>query len=146
MRLRYVFLGFFILGCSDTNDFRTPIGDSWARRVGLIDPGFGPNSPSPVVLPDTVTAGVPFTAVVSTYGGTGCVRPDRSNVLTAGLTADITPYDSVYVGPNVCLADLHAYPRPVQLQFSSPGSAQIRVHGRSIDSTVTLERSITVRP
>jgi hypothetical protein len=121
-----------------------PARTSWQRAVGLIDNGG--IAVDPLVVPDTVRSGVPFTAIVSTFGSSGCIRPDRSQVQGTGLQVDITPYDSVWSGSPPCLPGWEGYPRPVDLSFATPGSAVVRLQGRGFAGPLTLEKAVTVRP
>jgi hypothetical protein len=112
--------------------------------VGFIEPAL--SGDVPLLIADTVSVGVPIQAIVTTYGGSGCIRPDRSAIAQTATTVDITAYDSIWAGPEVCLPDWHAYTRPVDLQFLTPGPVLLRLHGRSPpDSAVAFERTITVR-
>ncbi len=117
---------------------------SWSRAVGFIDSGG--IATTPLAVPDTVQARVPFAVTVSTFGSTGCIRPDLSQVQVAGLVADITPYDSVWSNTPPCPPGWQSYPRAVELRFDSAGVARIQLHGRGFDRDLTLQRTITVRP
>jgi hypothetical protein len=112
--------------------------------VGLIDNGG--MAVDPLVVPDTVRAGVTFTATVSTFGSTACIRPDRSQVQGTDLRADVTPYDSVWSGSPPCLPGWEGYPRSVDLTFATPGSALVRLHGRGFTGDLAFEKTVTVRP
>jgi len=119
-------------------------GGSWSRAVGFIDSGG--IATTPLAVPDTVQARSPFVVTVSTFGSTGCIRPDRSQVQVAGSVADITPYDSVWSNTPPCPPGWQGYPRAVELRFDSAGVARIQLHGRGFDRDLTLQRTITVRP
>ena len=120
-----------------------PIGVTWHRVVGLIDNGGVAGEA--LVVPDTVRAGVPFTAAVATFGSS-CIHPDGADLQVGGLLAAITPYDSVPSQPPFCVADIRAFPRSVGLLFTSSGSGVVRLHGRGFDGDLTLERTVIVRP
>jgi hypothetical protein len=112
--------------------------------VGLIDTAGA--ELDPLIVPDTIRAGVAFIATVTTFGNTGCIRPDRSQVRASGLQADITPYDSARSGLPPCLAGWEAYSRSVDLVFATPGAARVRLHGRGFTGDLTLEKAISVQP
>ncbi|MDQ3555469.1 MAG: hypothetical protein M3409_01650 [Gemmatimonadota bacterium] len=142
-RLFHVSLGLLVLaGCSSV---LAPGG--WERVVGVIDTGSA-FSPAPIRLPDEVRKGVPFTATVVTYGSGSCTRADGADVKTAGLTADITPYDRERTGNVICTGDLRPYSRTVTLRFDAAGEALIRVRGRSLrtDGPEQYETRISVQP
>lgn len=120
-------------------------GPDWIRVVGRIDAG-PPGSQAALQAPDTVTGGATFTITVSTYGSTGCIRPDRSDIQQDQSSADITVYDSLWVGKTTCLSDWHRYPRALVLRFDTAGPAFIRLHGRGADSSLTFVHAVTVRP
>ena len=94
-----------------------------------------------LVVPDTVAAGVSFTARVTTFGSSSCTQPDGATVRVAGAVAEITPYDRRATG-GVCTADIHPFPRDVQLRFASPGPAVVRVRG---SHSAMVERTVIVR-
>jgi hypothetical protein len=131
------------LACSSPSDQGEPARAAWHRAVGLIDNGG--IAFDPLIVPDTVRAGVAFTATVSTFGSTGCIRPDRSEVQATGLEADITPYDSVWAGSPPCLPVWEAYPRSVDLTFATPGAALVRLRGRGLTGDLAFEKPVTVR-
>ncbi|HEX4575366.1 MAG TPA: hypothetical protein VH158_09555, partial [Gemmatimonadales bacterium] len=56
----------------------------------------------PLIVPDTVRAGVPFTVLVITSSG-ACDRPSGADVRTLGDRADITPYDARPASTVVCI-------------------------------------------
>ena len=131
-----------VAGCSSISEQKQP--SVWSRAIGFIDSGGV--AVSPIMVPDTVQAGSPFVVTVSTFGSAACIRPDQSRVQQAVLSADITPYDSVWVGSEPCPADWGAHPRSVELTFDRPGAVLIRLHGRSFDHDLTLERTVAIRP
>src|SRR5580765_6745830 len=95
-----------LLACtppSDQGQNRPPDqhAPDWIRVIGRIDAG-QPSSQTALLAPDTATAGVPFLVIVSTYGSTGCIRPDKPEVQRAQSSADITVYDSLWVGEPPC--------------------------------------------
>ena len=119
-------------------------GDGERREIGVIDAG---TSTDALVMPDTVQAGVPFAITVTTFGS--CLRPDGVDIHVAGATADITPYDITLGSGVVCPAILVDFPRSVTLSFDTPGTATVRLHGRSFSpgaGTVTVEEAAVVAP
>jgi hypothetical protein len=134
-----------VIGCSQLADQgKSPTVGYWSRAVGFVDSGG--ISTSPIVAPDTVQAEVPFTVTISTFGSTGCIRPDQSQVQVAGSDATITPYDSVWSNNPPCPPGWQGYPRPVELRFDTVGGGRIQLHGRGFGHDLTLERTIVVRP
>ncbi len=110
------------------------------------------NTSVPLVVPDTVKSGVPFTVTFATTEG-GCNGADTVNVAVVGNGATITPYDTYVGGPMIaCPADLiAAVPRSASLQFSQLGSAEVTVQGANSVVVpgapfylVTLTRSVVV--
>jgi hypothetical protein len=70
-RLFYGVFGLLVFtGCAS---LLGPAG--WERVVGVIDTR-SEFSPSPIQVPDVVSQGVPFTAVVVTFGSSSCTRAD----------------------------------------------------------------------
>ena len=114
------------------------------RVIGVIENG---NSGiQPLLLPDTVAAGASFAVTVTTFGG-ACDHDDGTDVTTAGLMADVTPYVLLPPPGTICIAVLVASPRSVTLTFANPGTGIVRVHGRRFDgAVVTLQGSVVVRP
>ena len=121
-----------------------PAGEAWSTAVGFIEAGGV--EPGPLVVPDTVQAGAPFEITISTFGSSGCIRPDDSEVRQSGALVDVTPYDSVWAGSVPCLPDWRRYPRGIELRFDAPGSGLIRLHGRGFDRDITVQRTVVVRP
>jgi hypothetical protein len=120
-------------------------GTQWQRVVGVIE--IGGDQPPPLHLPAEVRAGVPFTAMVVTWGSGSCTRADGAEVVWSAAGAQITPYDREAVR-GVCTDDLRPYPREVTLRFEQPGETEVRVVGRPIltDEPVHFTVRITVLP
>ena len=112
------------------------------RVVGMID--LDVPLLVPLVMPDTVTAGVDFSVVVSTIGG-GCTRAGDTETTLTGNTAIITPYDFIKRrGP--CLDFLIALEHPTTLRFERVGQARVLV--RAVDrvrAPLEIEHSVVVR-
>jgi len=122
---------------------RSVVDQERRRIVGVIESGDG-LLPLPI-LPDTVQAGVPFTATVSTFGSP-CTRPDGTDVQTTGLVADLIPYDLLPPPETVCEASITAFPRSVTLIFTTQGAGLVRLHGSDFKGRpVTQQRPVTVR-
>lgn len=120
-------------------------GQEWRRVVGITS--ISPHQPPPIRLPDTIRAGVPFTATVITWGSGSCTRPDGAEVRTSGLLVEVTPYDREATS-GVCTDDLRPYPREVSLRIDAAGEAVVRVIGRPILTTVpaVYEEQVLVHP
>jgi hypothetical protein len=111
--------------------------------------GFGVEDPYdlPVlVAPDTVQAGVPFDAVVTTIGASGCWRAAGARLAASPALAVITPYDVAPTHhangePLFCTGALVRLSRSVQLTFGQRGEATIRVEGRVVQDG-DLARSV----
>lgn len=99
-----------------------------------------------IQAPPQVQVNQPFTTTVTTFGSSSCTIIDGADVQVTDVVAVITPYDRQPVGANVaCTADLAQHPRAVQLTFSTPSQATIRVIGQNFDGEQTTnERIITV--
>lgn len=147
---------------------------SWGRRLGTLVAAIGcvgcasPTESESVVVPgviatgsgfpvrvlaapDTVTAGVPFTVTVTTFGSGSCTRPSPTLATVGPALADLSVWDLQRVGVP-CTDDLRSFPRDVSLTFTGTGVATIRVRGRSLartaagqDSVVVIERPVVVR-
>ena len=123
---------------------RSPAEPGSRRVVGIIDNGG--TGIAPLVVPDTVSVGVPFLATVTTFGG-ACDHPDGSDASTTGLLADVTPYDLLPPPETICIAVLRASRRSIELTFATPGTGVVRLHGRRFGGgDVTLQRELVVRP
>ncbi|HEY0038838.1 MAG TPA: hypothetical protein VGB66_19235, partial [Longimicrobium sp.] len=98
-----------------------------------------------LVVPEAVSAGVPFTITVATFGSSTCTRAAGAEVRTQGSVAEVVPYDYVATD-GVCTADLRSFPRGVQLRFASAGPGVVRVRGvNGSGAEVVIERTVTVR-
>lgn len=106
-----------------------------------------------ITAPDTVEAGVPFTATITTLGLDSCWKPAGAEVELSASLATVTPYDSPPAGEGlVCAQAITELPRSVELRFTRSGDATIRVVGRRVvgsdlqhASKVTVEKSVHVR-
>lgn len=127
-------------------------GERTVREIGIIEPS---ESIEEEILssPDIAQAGVPFDVTVRTVG-TACVEADGLEKSIERSLAVLVPYD-LYITPGRgvdCPLVPEAEPRTTQLTFNEPGSAIIRVEGRSQDDLVTggssrpavVEKTITV--
>ncbi|MFL5464092.1 MAG: hypothetical protein ACJ8AC_08670, partial [Gemmatimonadaceae bacterium] len=125
-----------LIACQSSTDPGQP------RVIGTIDAGG--TLQGVIEVPAMVSRNESFTVTVSTFGNS-CISAAGAGVVIDGPVATITPYDNILVG-RTCLDYLKAYPRPVQLRFSEPGTATIRVTGRGSDgpALVTVERFIVV--
>ncbi|MFQ6045953.1 MAG: hypothetical protein ACE5PT_06285 [Gemmatimonadales bacterium] len=115
----------------------------WEVRRGTIE-FYG--DPVVVDVPDTITLGTPAMVTVRTYGG-GCHRKGFTEVSVDGLTAAIDPYDSLWVGGGGCPDILLHFEHAVSVELAEPGTATIRVVGRTLpaDTVLVAVRSVVVR-
>jgi len=119
-------------------------GPDWTRSVGVIEPRL--SFMQTLRLPAEVTAGVPFTATVTTLGSSSCTRSDGAETTIDGAGADITPYDLKRTGEVACTDDLGSFPRDVQLTFADAGDVRVRVLGRDFSGApVAFAITIPVR-
>jgi hypothetical protein len=146
-------------GCSE------PTSPSGKRVVGILEwVQDGPRAsvatlhgadPFAVVLvaPDTVRAGVSFTAKVTTIGPSTCWKADGAEVKAEAAAAVVTPFDLTAESEEVaCGSALVQLPREVELRFTQGGQAVIRVTGRKVvgqdiqgGTQVTVEKRVHVR-
>jgi len=129
-----------LLGCVATDP--RPILE---RRPGVLSIGGEPS----VTAPAEGAVGVPIPVTVITWGG-GCARQGPTEAHVTALTADVTPYDSVYVAlpPNMaCTADLRSYTHTATVAFAAAGVAVLRVHGWSepAKAMIVVERTVQIR-
>ena len=110
-------------------------------------PGIIQSYGSPLVFeaPDTVTAGVPFRAVVRTYGG-GCISKGSVTVAIDGRIATLVPRDR-QSDADFCTLELRFFSHEVDILFEGSGLGEIRVVGRVEpgDSIVVRKRAVWVR-
>ncbi len=117
------------------------------RVVGVIGyeylaTEYGIPTPDPVQLPDSVRAGVPFDVVVTTADGGGCLEAAGADAVVEKLLANVIPYDRRLDG---CIDALVWHPRPVTLEFASPGDAVLVVQGKGGKTGWTVvDKKITV--
>jgi hypothetical protein len=131
---------------TDTSDTIQNILNSGTtnRVVGLIPIDRFPEL-EVLHVPVEVIANQPFTVTVITHDSSSCTISDGAEVELVGLIATITPMDRKKPGP--CTLDLALHPRDVQLSFSEPGRATIRIVGQNFDGVPTVtEQLITVTP
>jgi hypothetical protein len=108
-------------------------------------------APRPIEAPNEVEAGKPFTATIHTIGQNGCWSAEGQNLTVEGNLAAVVPWD-VHSGADVCTEVLGYLPHRVEITFTTPGRAVIRVDGRRArqgDRTwelpVSAEKEISVR-
>jgi hypothetical protein len=109
-----------------------------------------------ITAPDTVDAGVPFEATITTVGSDGCWREAGAEKEMADHLAVVVPYDRVLTEKNGesigCTQALVWLPRFVEITFAESGEAILRVKGRKViggnyaeATPVTVEKRIFVR-
>lgn len=112
-------------------------GVSYHRVIGFVSADREYKS---LEVPDSVTAGIPFTVTVATYGSS-CLRPDGAEVSVVGMVAEIIAYDREPRGDIACPDDWRAFPRAVTVVLPTPGAGVVRLQGRG---GVTVEEPVTV--
>jgi len=131
-----------LLGCSDST------GPEAERVMGIVEwvqDGVAATAPTGVPTdgnvdviqaPAEVVVGEPFTATITTVGGSSCWEPDGATIELDPALAEMTPWDLNRLSPEnpeiVCTGALEALPREVTLRFTEPGDAVIRVLGRRV--------------
>ena len=104
----------------------------------------------PIIAPDTVQAGVAFTATINTIALESCWREAGVHVIAEARRAVVTPYDRMLPSDG-CRQTVVNLPRAVSITFTQRGDAILRVEGRRVfsdtrsTSSVALEKSIYVR-
>lgn len=141
----------------------TAPGDS--RVMGILEVQFGAegslapsaasdaSSRTVISAPDSVEAGVPFTATITTIGLSGCWEAAGEDIELDRNLAVVVPYDLDGMREGVaCTGSLIELPHPVEIRFAEPGEATLRVRGRKVfkeniqrADTVVVEKRIVVR-
>lgn len=147
----------FLGACSE------PAGLGGTERMGVIqwhasqgevsdDPTWPGADDVVIEAPSTAQAGEPFEAVVWTVGNSGCWEVARTEVENGAALAEIRPVDRDRMTEGLaCTAVLVELRHPVQIVFTEPGEAIIRVVGRLIvgedfsqGEEFVVERAVTV--
>lgn len=98
-----------------------------------------------VAAPDTARAGVPFAAIVYSFGSSSCVHADGATIDATAAQVTVTPYDRVPADQgSICTADFGSHPHPVALLFTSPGVDTIVAWGYHINAQ--SQRVLTAFP
>lgn len=144
MRIRRrVFTAALLLfaGCSPTG----ADAPEYVRELGILtEPGLSEQ----VQVPASAAAGQPFTVRVSTWGGS-CRLAAPAEVSRTGLQADVTVYDLNPTG-GACDRAIRQVEHVVELRVPGPGTATLRIHGRTFDVEgrpvpLTIERTLTIQ-
>ena len=103
-----------------------------------------------VTLPSSARVGVPVEISVTSFGG-GCITKGETDVKVTGLLAEVRPYrhEMVRLRPNTaCTSELRIFHHVVQVQFETPGDADVRVFGvtRPGDQAYMVARTLSVLP
>ncbi len=110
--------------------------------------------PAAVSAPDTVRAGEPFNAIITTTGPTPCWETAGEDVQRQPRLAIVTPYDRHRGSEGTRCGDMEVrLTHTVQIRFLESGEATLRVHGRKIvgsdpnqpGTPMTVEKKIFVR-
>lgn len=151
-----------LTGCAN------PTGSGAKREVGIVEWVLGTwaattvsvartsstTGGAPVIsAPDEVQAGVPFQAVITTFGPDLCWRADGATTQVKGNLAVVVPYDITTASEDTACGDaITRLPRTVSLTIATPGQATLRVEGRKLMATdpnsatlTSVEKQILVR-
>jgi hypothetical protein len=134
--------------CSSITGVERDVFDGilYERRPSVL--GYTESPPAGVTAPDTVSAGVPFTVTVATYGG-GCIRLGDTEVRVAGSVAEVRPYEwFVSAGQAIaCTGDIRRLEHAASVTLPTPGRATLRLIGRQLPegATISIERTLVVR-
>ena len=128
----------------------SPAGQS-ASRAGTTGLDV-PSRPEALVVPDTVSAGTPFMATITTAGPNGCWRASDVERVGGDMEVTLTPYDIAPDPEAICPQAPVLLPRTLELRFDRAGVAVVRLEGRKVaageprnDLFTTVERRIVVR-
>lgn len=139
MRRSLTALTLLLAGCS------TPLEPREEREIGVIL-GYGSDDPQ-IVVPDSTDAGGPFEISVTTYGNS-CVRKGETELVLAGDSATLTPYDYTTRSDDINCADLlRLFEHSAVLRFDGAGTAYVLIRGREEPSgeLVTVVREVIIR-
>jgi hypothetical protein len=102
------------------------------------------SNPVAVNIPDTVTAGTPFTVTIRTFGD-GCYSFARTEIEFDDREAEIRPYDFRKT-EGACADIFLAIDHSVVLQFGSQGAATVRVVGLRLPGATddVIEKTVVV--
>ena len=87
---------------------------------GFADPTYRPQ------IPHTATVWVPLEITFWTWGG-GCMDRAYTEVVVAGRSAEVTPYDLLTSGPIVCTLEIDLYEHKASVMFAESGTAEIEL-------------------
>jgi hypothetical protein len=123
--------------------------ESMVWRVDLDSNVLSPRDP--LMVPDTVEAGVAFEVVATTIGLDGCWRAGTQDVQVADGVVALTPSD-VHSGARVCTQVLSDLTHTSMVTVPTPGDWTVRVAGRKVrngddvwNEPVTAETKVVVR-
>ncbi len=159
---RFVILAVTLLATACGTSLTLPDSADAGRVVGILEwtqaptgGGLGEPPPGPgVTAPDTVRAGEPFRATVTTVGPSICWTAAGASLELEPAVAVVTPYDHTPEDERTGCGDaVVALPRSVELRFTRAGEAILRVHGRKVvgremrsaEHPMVLEKRIVVR-
>lgn len=141
MRLAlYALAAVSLLACRDTTA-PAPIAD--VSNAALLSPIF--SSQSMVELPMNPRAGVPFELRINSFGEDGCWSFDRTEVITDGQSARITPYNrNNATATTGCTQAIVRIPHFVSLTFATPGPKELLIRGRDFQTRAPAQYPITL--
>jgi hypothetical protein len=90
------------------------------------------NDPLMVEVPSDASIGAPIIVSVITYGG-GCHAMERTDIELTSNGADVFPFDRRIVPNGACTQPLLFFSHDVTVSFDTPGSKDIRFHGRRME-------------
>ena len=103
----------------------------------VIEPGVlnFSNQPAEIEVPSSATVGEAFVVRCTTFGD-GCVSFERTDLDQAADGADVFPLDrrDIPSGNGTCPEILLQFHHDATLSFDSPGTKEIRFHGRNVSA------------
>ena len=118
-RLAVLILTAVLPACTeDLVEFRREPVIGHIPEEGFADPRYRPR------IPQTATVWVPLEITFWTWGG-GCMDRAYTEVVIAGRSAEVTPYDLLTSGPIVCTLQIDLYEHKASVMFAESGAAEI---------------------
>jgi hypothetical protein len=137
---------------------QSPVDVDQPEMIGIIDwrstveGGDNPAFLQLIEAPDNVPVNQTFEAKITTFGPTASWEPAGATLTLTPRLAIVTPYDRNREGQGACATVVVPLTRTVQLRFTEPGPAVLRVVGRQVvngDQTkgvsAAVEKVIQVR-
>ena len=131
-----------------------PAAPTYPRVISALEGPDG-SSQNAVVAPDTVRAGVAFTATIYTVDG-NCHPPDGADVSPGPAVVTVTPHNLNRAAVEICSTLDWIGTRNVSVSFAVPGADTLRTmgilltdaQGRHLDPPVlgSIDRLVVVTP